>query len=376
MDADFYARMQVPKRIYTHWIHSRGWDHAVGIDAKAQNGPTTGVSAEGAVDALNLSLLAAPALIALYANSPFESGQATGYKENRLRIWQRMFAAARYPGDRRLCELPARPFIGLADYFKWMFGPDTVIHALNCPRGDYKSFDDMYELEGHPSLLTFLATGPRNGRCIRSGEIRRFVPSLMDFERMQFAHFLDARIRFGFCAEAPVAELLSALDRKGALEDLFSRLCSHVYIESRSAGTNLADAWTLQETSPEVARSVVMGPSALCKGLLGAAGAWTALSARLPWPHLAGVRDAAIRDGLNGSFAGIQVRDVCEQVLELATTGLPASEQWMLAHPRHVLASGQNGADRSLRSVAYSHGAMSQRLNALITQRHFCPHPP
>lgn len=371
----FYRQMCVPKCIYSHWVSSRGWDHAVGIDAKAQNGPTTGVAVGHAVEALNLSLLAAPALIALYANSPFESGRATGLKENRLQMWQRMFAPARHSADRRLSVLPPRPFIDLADYFTWMFGADTVMHALSQPGGNYKSFGHVLEIEGDPSLLEFLAGGTRLGRCTRSGENQPVTPSLAHFEQLQFAHFLDARIRFGFARSAPLDSLLAALNTPGGGEALFSTLCSHVYIESRCAGTNLPDALTLDHANEEVAASIIMGPSAIQKGLLGAQRAWQTLSAALPWRDLAGLRDAAIRSGMDGRHGGTGVRDFCAQVLSLAYDGLPESERWMLAHPIHVLDTGMSGADHALRRVANAQGDMSARLRGLTLSRRFVASP-
>jgi len=75
---EIYRRIRAPKAIYDYWVKYRRWDHKVGIDAKAQNSPCTGVVVGDAVLALNIVLAASPAFIALFANSPFENGQYAG----------------------------------------------------------------------------------------------------------------------------------------------------------------------------------------------------------------------------------------------------------------------------------------------------------
>ena len=75
----------------------------MGIDAKAQNSPCTSVDVTQAARALNVVLALAPASIAIFANSPLENGRATGLKENRLTVWDRMFRHSRYAGDYQMC---------------------------------------------------------------------------------------------------------------------------------------------------------------------------------------------------------------------------------------------------------------------------------
>lgn len=364
-----YARMRAPRCIYEYWVGRRGWDHAVGMDAKAQNGPTSGLEVEHAVEALNLILLAAPAFIALHANSPFESGRAMGVKENRLLMWRRMFARAHFAADRRLCELPTGPFADLGEYFRWMFGTDTAMHAIHLEGADYKSAEGLAEVDGHPSLLAFLAGGVARARCLASAAVRPIVPSLRHLEQLQFAHFLDARIRFGLGELPPVEDFLAALERPAGVEALFRRACTHCYIEGRAAGNNLADAELLDLAGESVAASAVMGPSALQKGLLNAPGAWRRLSRTLPWRKLAGLREAAIQDGMDGCYDGIAISTLCDQVLELAHEGLSSEERPLLDHPVFVLESGLSGADRALRFVSAHAGSMDERLRALVARR-------
>src|SRR5690606_31593916 len=120
------------------WVRCRGWRHRVGIDAKAQNGPTTSVSVHDAARALNVMLGLAPAFISLFANSPLESGRLTGHKENRLTIWDRMFGAGSFAADRVLCRMPDVPFDDLGAYFRWAYGDGTAMHTI--PLNDTRDY--------------------------------------------------------------------------------------------------------------------------------------------------------------------------------------------------------------------------------------------
>lgn len=84
-----------------------------------------------AVLALNVILAASPAFIALFANSPFENGEYSGYRENRLTLWPRMFRHARFAADDRLHRLPGRAFADLRDYFEWMFGEGSTMQLAS-----------------------------------------------------------------------------------------------------------------------------------------------------------------------------------------------------------------------------------------------------
>ncbi|XKH36716.1 glutamate-cysteine ligase family protein [Azospirillum doebereinerae] len=375
IDEALYRRIRAPKPIYTHWVEDRGWRHDQGIDAKAQNGPTTGVTADGAVPALNLILWAAPAMIALFANSPFEAGAPTGLLENRLTLWPRMFGAAHAPGDRRLHQPPPEPFTDLAGYFRWMHGPGTAMQVIPAGRGGYKGYDTMLRIEGDPPLFDFLAGPPRMARPLGGGEARLVRPDAAHAEHQQFAQFLDARIRFRFEETPPLGDFLAALEGAGALEALFARCGADLYIEGRACGANFPDAELLDLPDPRIAASVVLAPAALQKGLMANPQAWARLSALAPWEALPALRDAAIRDGLRGEGAGLTLRAFANRVVEEAALGLADEEHWMLAYPLHALTAGRNGADRALARYEALCGHPAERIRRIAAERIAHPMP-
>jgi glutamate-cysteine ligase len=349
IDPQFYAAARAPKPIYDYWVMIRGWNHSVGVDAKAQNGPTTAVDVEDAVNALNVTLATAPALIALYANSPFEGGSLTGLKENRLTIWPRMFATSVHEGDRRLQQLPERPFRDLRDYFEWMFGPGTAMHSVPLDfAGEYKSSAASVQIEGNPSLLEFLRGKSRQGRNLLTGELVSVRPSVRHLEYLQYVHFLDARIRYGLQAVPSTEEFFAAWDRPFGLEDLFELYSNNCYIESRAAGANFPDTFLIHEPDVDVARSCVISPSAIQAGLLRNLDQALELVNRWGWRSVAALRDAAIRSAMDGEADGQHLADFCREVLDVAEDGLSADERWMLAYPRYVCETGMTGADRAI----------------------------
>ncbi len=349
IDPQFYEAARAPKPIYDYWVMIRGWNHSVGVDAKAQNGPTTAVDIGDAINALNVTLATAPALIALYANSPFEAGRPTGLKENRLTIWPRMFATSFHEGDRRLQQLPERPFRDLRDYFEWMFGAGTAMHAV--PQdfaGEYKSSLASVQIDGNPSLLEFLRGKPRQGRCLLTGEHVTVRPSVRHLEYLQYVHFLDARIRYGLHAAPSTEEFLDAWDRPFGLENLFTLYSNNCYIESRAAGANFPDTFLVHEPDVDVARSCVISPSAIQAGLLRNLDQSLELVNRWGWRSVAALRDAAIRSAMDGEADGLHLMDFCREVLDVAEDGLSPDERWMLAYPRYVCETGMTGADRAI----------------------------
>lgn len=376
IDNVYYHGIRAPKPIYDYWVRHRGWDHSVGVDAKAQNGPTTGVQPGDAVKALNVVLAAAPAFIALTANSPLEAGRPTGLKETRLTIWPRMFANARFPADLSLQALPDRPFDSLRDYFTWMFGRDTRMQAVPVEMGqrDYKGQRTIAVPEGEPSLLEFLAAPRWSARRLDTGESTSLTPALGHLEYLQFCHFLDARIRFGLRPGIELAQFHEAWQRDGGLEELFSDWAAYTYIEGRAPGANFADAELWDTAGDVVAASITIAPSALQKGLLANLdAAWRELG-RLDWTAVAALRQAAIRDGLDGRVDDLSLRTLCARVVELASDGLATDEQWMLAYPFYVLESGLGGADRTLARFERLGGDALGRLT--IGKRALCPPAP
>lgn len=366
IDEPFYQAMRAPKPIYDYWRDVRGWRHETGMDAKAQNGPTTGVTAGDAVEALNLALLAAPAFIALFANSPFEAGEATGCKENRLRIWSRMFAEPTFPGDRTTHRSPVRPFEDMAHYLSWMFAGDRAMQALPLGANSYKGFGELARMDGDPSLMTFLRAPTWNGTRLRDGLAVEVTPDLRHLESLQFSQFADARIRFLFGTAPSVDEFFDAMASK-RVEELFDRHCQSLYIEGRAAGANFPDAALCDLDDPLVPASVVMAPAAIQKGLQCNRGSLRRLSALLPWQDLRTAREEAIRHGLQGRAGGLSLARFAASVVEEAEAGLAPSERWMLAYPRHVLQTGQNGADRAIAAFERGSGDRAGRLRTLVT---------
>lgn len=370
-DGGLYRKIRAPKPIYDYWNDRRGWNHAAGIDAKAQNSPSTGVACADAVKALNTLLALSPALIALHANSPFEDGRVTGLKENRLTLWPRMFDAARFQGDRTLHRLPPRPFRDLRDHFAWMFGPGTVMQCVPLNRQHaYKTLSGLYHIESDPCLLAFLAAPLWTGRRIGDDAAGSVVPAMHHVEFLQFASFLDARIRFRF-REGPfeIAEFLAAWNRPGGLEALFAAKLDTLYIEGRAAGANFPDADLAALPDRRIPESVVLSPAALQTGLLRNLDEAARLADTIPWAALPALRAAAIRDGLDGVAGDLAIGRLCLKVVEVAARGLALEEQWMLGYAEHTLRTGMTGADRALRAYEGLTGSPAARTLAVARAR-------
>jgi hypothetical protein len=370
-DVEGYHRIRAPKPIYDYWVEQRGWNHAVGIDAKAQNSPSTGVTWADAVKALNTLLILSPALIALHANSPIEAGMITKFKENRLTLWPRMFGGARFPGDWALHTLPAAPFHDLRGYFAWMFGPGRAMQCVPLhDRDDYKISGDLYQIDACPCLLDFLAAPRWDGRRIKGGRLGLVVPGMHQLDFLQFTSFLDARIRFRFNAEPfGVDEFLGAWRRGDALEELFADKSGPCYIEGRATGANFPDAELVEMPESKIAESVVMSPSALQTGLLRNLDEAVRLAQSIPYAAVPALRVAAIRDGLSGKAGDLSLERLCRQVVEVAGRGLATEEQWMLTYCETVLRSRMTGADRALRAYARGSGSPVERALAVARGR-------
>lgn len=369
-DRSWYEQVCVPRSIYRELRGHRRWRHREGIDAKAQNGPNTSVPVAGAVDALNVAIALAPASMALFANSPLESGRVTGVKENRMLLWERMFRHARFAGDRRLSRYPSRPFHGLNDFFMWMYGPGTVSRGLPLARSfDYKAVPTVL-LEDDPCLHDFLHHGAWPGRRLDDDQPVSLVPTTHHFEYSQIGQFLDARLRYRFGKQAPLDELLSAWRCEEGLETLFEQCQADVYIEARAPGAGFADACLLREAGSDVAQTVLVAPAALQRGLLANLTAARCLVDAWGWAALGELRSVAIRDGLDDA----RVRALCGDVLALARDGLAAPERCWLAYAEFVLATGRAGADRLMDTWQGAGGSLDRRLAAVVAE-HAALHP-
>lgn len=369
-DADWYAKVCVPRPIYHELRDHRGWHHWEGIDAKAQNGANTSVPVERAIRALNVAIALAPASLALFANSPLESGRDTGLKENRMTIWPRVFGPARFAGDARLCQYPSRPFNDMADFFLWMFGPGTVTRGLPLEHSyDYKSVPTVL-LEGDPCLADFLGSRTWQGRRADDGSIVELAPNAQHFEYSQIGQFLDARLRYRMEALPSLPELMQAWQRDGGLESLFAASGAQTYIEARAPGAGFADECLLREAGPAQAYSLLPAPSAVQKGLLANLDEAWLLVNEWGWETLGSLREPAMRAGLGDG----RVKALCTQVLSVARAGLLPSDAHWLAYPEYVLASGRSGADRLLDTWNSAGGTARQRLAALPLH-HAAVHP-
>lgn len=365
-DMAWYRQVCVPRPIYREVVAHRGWRHWEGIDAKAQNGANVQVPVADGVRALNVMIGLAAAHIALFANSPLESGHETGLKETRLTVWPRVFAGSRYPGDAMLASYPPRAFIDLGDYFRWMFRPGTVSRSLPMEqRHDYKSAPTVL-LDGDPSLSAFLVSRGWTGRRTDTGEAVELVPDAAHFEHSQIAQFMDARLRYRLEQLPPLPELMHAWRRRDGLEMLFEACGAEIYIEGRCPGASFADRVLREEAGDEVARSVMMGPVALQWGLLQRLDDAEALMRQRSWTQWQLLRNRAMRHGLEDD----DVATLCIQVLEIAASGLTPEERPLLDYARYVAESRRCGADRMLAGWRSDLGADPQRRLERMVQRH------
>lgn len=368
-DALWYERVCVPRPIYRELVDYRGWHHWHGLDAKAQNGANTSVPIHQAALALNAMIGLAAAHIALFANSPLETGRVTGFKETRLTLWPRVFRPANFPGDAMLEQCPPRPFRDLGDYFRWMFQPGTVTRSLPLSqRYDYKSAPTVI-VDGDPCLQSFLQGAQWRARRTDTGEEVVLEPHAMHFEHSQIAQFLDARFRYRLDVLPDLPDLMRAWQRDGGLEDLFASCGVDGYVEGRAPGAGFADACLLSEGGYVAARSRLIAPTALQAGLLANLDAAWQLVRDRGWHELGELRQAAIRHGL----AHDGVRALCADVMAVARAGLTAQDRPWLAYADYVLESGRTAADHLL-DTWHSAGSGADRLAAL-PPRHAALHP-
>lgn len=350
-DIETYRKFVAPKGIYPYIWH-RGWNHAVGIDAKAQNCPTTGVSAARATDAFSAVLGLSFASIAIFANSPIAEGRITRDKEHRSRLWKEMMKDSIFASDRMMAQFPKKRMYTLKDYFNWMFGKGTNIYFVlhKGSEKDYKTGGKIVIIGGYPSVLTYLSKPKWKGTIFRTNKKVTIFPHLSHLEMMQFSQFAGARIRWTFDhSKVSISHFLEAM-KKDNVEALFKKVAHSIYIEGRDPGANFPDR-ELLELGNNIPKSVVIAPSAIQLGLIRNLSESVALLNKYEWSILGRLKEAAIRKALDGRVGDITVRDLTEKVLEIASRGLEKSEQWMLSYPNWVLKTGLTGADRALRQL-------------------------
>lgn len=383
-DIETYNAFVAPKGIY-EYLWFRGWDHSAGIDARAQNSPTTSVSAHEAADALSVVLGCSPAFIGIFGNSPFEEGKRSEYKEARLKMWERMMRNSKVHGDHVTAEFPPFRFKTLAQYFHWMFGEGTGIHFViaESTSGDYKGIGDkILIVEGNPSVLTYLSQPCWKAYFLKDvlkGDTSNPVlikPEISHMETMQFAQFSGARIRYVLDKRNfPLKDFLNAVSQpdKRHVEEIFSLYAKSMWIEGRDPGANFPDE-ELWEAGDNIARSVVIAPSALQAGLIRNLEESVRFIDRYNWEHLKELREAAIKYGLDGEVDGVTVYDFAKKVLEIAAKGLTREEQEFLEYPLWVIQTGKNGADRAIEFVekemeSGKSGSLEEAIEKLVKHR-------
>ena len=349
-DLKSYQQYVAPKGLY-QYLKYRNWCHRAGIDAKAQNSPTTGVSVFQAVDALSVILGFGSVFVGLFANSPIENGQITGKKETRSLIWSRMIKSSIFKNDNNSYQFPKKRFKTLKDYFIWMFGPNTTMwFVIHKDKNDYKTMGQLVLIDENPSMLEFLSQSKWQGTIFKTNKKVLVKPSLNHLELTQFANFAGARIRWAFDHQkADVASFLKAM-LKNEVEDYFQKTAKFTYLEGRDPGANFPDQEILT-AGEKIAKSVIISPSAIQTGLIKNLSQAVKLLNKYQWPVLGQLKQEAIKHGLEGKVRNIKVYDLACQVLQIAAIGLDQKEQWMLSYPWWVIKTEQTGADRALKQL-------------------------
>lgn len=374
-DEESYKAFVAPKSVYD-LIRWRGWNHQAGIDAKAQNSPSTGVEFYEAADAVTTIIGAGAAFVGIFANSPYSEGKASGLMESRLGIWDTMMENSRVKGDVRVSRFPDEPFNSLTDYFMWTHGGDSGIHFVIGGSNDagYKSAGDrLLIVDGDPNVMDYLASpkvkahkftdvlaGVENPASID------VVPNISHMEAMQFAQFAGARIRYSLSGtnDFPTAEFAEACKAGNSqkVDDILRPHVKSIWIEGRDPGNNLPDS---ELAAAGVADSVIVAPSVLQAGLIKNLGEARSFIDRFNWKQLGELRATAIRDGLDGEVAGISVRNFSNAIYNIAMRGLSAEDQKMLRYVEYVFANG-NGAERA---IEFMEKNPSRTLKDLVKSR-------
>jgi len=347
-DIKFYKAMVAPKGVY-EYISLRGWDHKAGIDAKAQNSPSTGVEPKDAAKAVTTIIGSGPAFIGLFANSPFAEGKVSGYKETRATMWERFMSKSISEGDRNTAKFPNKPFDSLKEYYNWMFGPGTNIHFILIDNSDYKTFGDAAILiDNNPCVLEYLNNEVQEGMRFSTGEHISIIPDLSHLEAMQFAQFTGARIRWKFNHKIINKNLFLEAYNANTLEQLFTDGgTEYVYIEGRDPGANFPDM-QLIDIDPNIATSTYLAPSAIQAGLIHNLDEAHQYIRSIPWLKLKLLRESAIKYGLDGIVESLSVKEFSRNIIDIAAKGLTDKEHKYLKYPIYVLETNKNGADRAL----------------------------
>lgn len=399
-DWRYYEKNVAPKGVYPGALWPRGWDHKAGFRGQAQNSPATGVEIQNAASSVSLMFAVSAANLAIFGNSPeFDSQGNLTTNVARPKMWDQMFAGSTAPGDRNLHRFPDQPFRNLAEYFNWMWGKGTNMFFLlsEGQDGEYKSIGKRALLvEGNPSVLDFLSSdnwrafAPSDVYDIDSfpweeqpepirewmGQFSQVQPTLGGVEHLQFMNFGPARVRFAL-GENPIdpKEFADRCINGGDIESLIAPL-KNLYIEGRDPCANFPSLYH-HTRGYDVARSVLIGPSALQAGLLqNSERNLHTMLARYSWTDLKMLRENAIKRGLKDP----EVAEFARLTVEMAGEGLQSliggdEAERMLKYPHLVISTGNNGSSRAEQFVSERTGTMSLRkaLIALVNNRAALP---
>ena len=381
-DLGTYKKFVAPKGLYP-FMWFRGWNFTASINANAQNSPATGITVDNSADAVSAIIGAGAAFIALFGNSPIVNGKISKYKESRVTMWDIVMKYSKLEGDRITARFPETRFKTLAQYFLWAFGHTTGMHfALdNTTNGnDYKNLGDRVLFTPfYPSVLEFLKQPEWDmyyftdlQKNFPFKRVAKVKPNITHLEVLQWAHFAGARVRFGLQDQNnfPLNDFLQAIKNpnKKDVEKIFEKFTKFMYIEGRDPGANFPDEeiWNAGE---DIAKSVLIAPSTLQKGLLYNLEKTIQYIDSFVWQDLNKLRDGAIQKGLDGKIEKISVKEFTENILDLAKNGLTKEEQTYLAYPKWVFEKNQNGADRALNYVKYFKGSEKEAIKSLIKKR-------
>lgn len=272
------ALEDVPHMPKARYDHMRAWMPKVGAFGLQMMHLTCTVQANldfaderEAMDMLRLGMLATPAMIALFANSPWRFGRSTGMASVRAHIWTDV--------DRARCDLGPMgfdPTATVADYACWL--ADVPLYFVKSRDADGR---EVYlPGDGVMRFSDFLAHGAHGRR-----------PTLDDWELHVSTVFPDIRLKR--------------------------------YIEVRGADCVPP---ALLSALPALCRGLLNEPGARAEGL-------RLLRDGDPRLDRAALRAAACRHGLSGQSQGIRLKKWSQRLIAIAREGTRRLEAEMGADP-------------------------------------------
>jgi hypothetical protein len=343
-DKETYEKLVTPKGIY-EILWRRGWDHTAGIHC-AHTSPWTSVNLEDATEALNATVALGGLMISIFGNSPFEEGKATGFKENRQRMWPRLLGSSCFPTDMLLVGMPREKPQSLSHYFKLMCEtPVMLVIAGNDGdhTSDYKG-SGVYTVVGNPLMIDYLGQSDWTGLELGNSDLPKIEihPTAHDFQTQQFMQFWGARIRFALHEpqNIPAKDLQQAI-LENRLEQFLAPYLTMLCIEARDFGTALPHVED-PETNPLIV------PNAMQMGLIRNLREASTFVCEYPWDFWKAVREEGVRNGLAGNVDGISLLDLSRRYVQIVERGLTSEEARYMRPAVAIVESGQSRADNLL----------------------------